>query len=92
MVLGDVTFRTLLYFDPSKPHLVGDLCIQDASSPISLVLQVIFQADESSEQLSLQFGGVPPLNPFPSFTNHTSPQAGVGWFASDPYVVLMASP
>lgn len=92
VVLGGVTFRTLLYFDPSQPHLVGRTCLQDASTPISLVLEVTFHPDESVEQLGLQYGGVPVRNPTPSFTSHTSPQAGVGWYSNDPYVVLMASP
>lgn len=92
VVLGDVTFRTLLYSDPLQPHLVGGTCLQDASTPISLVLKVTFHPDESVEQLGLEYGGVPVRNPTPSFTTHTSPQAGVGWYPNDPYVVLMASP
>lgn len=92
VVLGSVTFFVVLFFDPSKPHLVGSQCIQDASTPVSLSLQVTFQPDQSVESLAFVYGGVPPQEFPPSFTNHTSPQAGVGWFRNDAHVVLMASP
>ncbi len=85
-----VTFQTVEFLDPSKPHLVGQDCITDPASPISLTLDVKFAS--STEQLSMQYdGGSPPPYDQLKLTVHTGPQAGVRWFRGTAYLVLLVS-
>ncbi len=85
----NVTFTTLQFSDPSKPHVIGLNCGTDPSQPGTMIVGVTSSNNAFPGQtLQLQFNVNSDQG---SFTSNTSPIAGVVWHVREPFFVLLVS-
>ncbi len=88
VVIGNVTFQSVQFFDPSFPHLVSGQCITDTTSPATLIMNARFFPAGLVYQLGIQYGVTRTYQE--EFTECSGSQAAVLWYPDNPYVVLMA--
>ncbi len=85
----NVTFTSLAFSDPSKPHLIGLSCGTDSSAAGAILVGVTSTNGAfPAQQLQIPFNTPSDQG---TFTSNTSPIAGVVWHVRDPYVVLLVS-
>src|SRR5712692_8842085 len=88
----NVTFTTLAFSDPSKPHVIGLNCGTDSSIPGQMIVGITStNGSFPAQTVTLQFNSPPLASDQGSFTSNANPIAGVVWHLGDPYVVLLVS-